>query len=211
MFRRFGFSNQAALDAGESGTACRGEEHDVTVVWSVTSGKRLILADGQEVHYSTNRSGIFEFSWTMRGNHVIKVICHAAPSMTSSNARQYDLSVDGESFFVMPKVYELGIRGPIASHAPYPGVVPDRNQRGHREQYNQDSNYSREQEEEDLKRAIQNSIEESRQHLQNASDHTSTAVRMKITRPNAVPTNNFKQPVPREVDLLDMSGMTITT
>ena len=77
----------------------------MTIVWSVTSGKRLILADGQEVHYSTNRSSVLEYSWSMRGNHVLKVIAHAAPAVSPTPGfRQYDLYIDGQSFFNMPKV-----------------------------------------------------------------------------------------------------------
>ncbi len=109
---RFGFANPDALAAGETGTACRGEEHDVTMVWSVTSGKRLILADGQEVHYSNSRSAVIDFSWTMRGNHVLKVIAHAtAPMSADPGFRQYDFFVDGRSFFTFPKVYRLGLSG----------------------------------------------------------------------------------------------------
>lgn len=109
---RFGFTNQDALASGETGTACRGEEHDITVVWSITSGKRLVLADGQEVHYSNSRSSVLEFSWTMRGNHVMKIICHASPPINvQPGFRQYDFYVDGQSFFNMPKVYRLGING----------------------------------------------------------------------------------------------------
>jgi len=115
---RFGFANMEALDAGETGTACRGEEHDVTLVWSVTSGKRLILADGHEVHYSNIRGQQFEFSWTMKGNHVLKVIAYAAPPINPvPNFRQYDFFVDGQSFFTMPKVYRLG----LSSNAPGSG------------------------------------------------------------------------------------------
>lgn len=107
---RFGFANPDALAAGETGTACRGEEHDVTFVWSVTSGKRLILADGQEVHYSSSRSAVIDFSWTMKGNHVLKVIAHATVPITVDNPfRQYDFFVDGRSFFTFPKVYRLGL------------------------------------------------------------------------------------------------------
>lgn len=224
MERRFGFSNQAALDAGESGTACRGEEHDVTVVWSVTSGKRLILADGQEVHYSTTRSGVFEFSWTMRGNHVLKVVAHAAPQMTGNpNFRQYDLSVDGQSFFVMPKVYELGIRGPISAHAPVPGVnssssrslYPPSSSRsqGYSETRSQYSNYApsdRDQEEDDLKRAILNSIEESRAHLKRTTEGSGSSTRLSVAPKDIAPE---APPVPapaQEADLLDMSNMTIS-
>lgn len=107
---RFGFTNQDALAAGETGTACRGEEHDITLIWSLTSGKRLVLADGQEVHYSNNRSQVFDFSWTMRGNHVLKVVAHGTTPMNAHpNFRQYDFFVDGMSFFSMPKVYRLGL------------------------------------------------------------------------------------------------------
>ena len=112
LFRRFGFTNQDALANGETGTACRGEEHDITLVWSITSGKRLLLADGQEVHFSVSRSQVFEFSWTMKGNHVLKVIAYATPPMNAGPGfRQYDFYVDGKSFFAFPKVYRLGLRG----------------------------------------------------------------------------------------------------
>ena len=107
---RFGFANPEALEAGATGIACRGEEHDVTMVWSITSGKRLILADGQEVHYSSSRSAVIDFSWTMRGNHVLKVVAHATTPMTvEPGFRQYDFFVDGRSFFSFPKVYRLGL------------------------------------------------------------------------------------------------------
>jgi len=107
------------LAAGETGTACRGEEHDITLIWSITSGKRLVLADGQEVHYSNSRSQVFDFSWTMRGNHVLKVIAHVTTPMNAPpNFRQYDFFVDGMSFFSMPKVYRLGLTGADPVHDP---------------------------------------------------------------------------------------------
>jgi len=107
---RFGFANPEALANGETGTACRGEEHDVTIVWSITSGKRLVLADGQEVHYSNSRSNLFEFSWTMKGNHVLKIVAHASPPIQANPGfRQYDFFVDGQSFFTFPKVFRLGL------------------------------------------------------------------------------------------------------
>jgi len=116
---RFGFSNAEAMSAGETGTACRGEEHDITLIWSITSGKRLVLADGQEVHYSNNRSHLFDFSWTMRGNHVLKVVAHAnPPANASAGFRQYDFYVDGMSFFNMPKVYRLGLVGGARQQEP---------------------------------------------------------------------------------------------
>lgn len=108
--RRFGFANPEALANGETGTACRGEEHDVTIVWSITSGKRLVLSDGQEVHFSSNRGNVFEFSWTMKGNHVLKIVAHASPPIqVNPGFRQYDFFVDGQSFFSFPKVFRLGL------------------------------------------------------------------------------------------------------
>lgn len=85
-------------------------EHDVTIVWSITSGKRLVLADGQEVHYSHSRNQVFDFSWTMKGNHVLKVVAHASPPLSAQPGfRQYDFFVDGQSFFTFPKVFRLGL------------------------------------------------------------------------------------------------------
>jgi hypothetical protein len=113
-----------AIEAGQTGTACRGEEHDVTLVWSLTSGKRLILADGQEVHFSHNRGNLFEFSWTMRGNNVLKVVAHAsAPMSPTPGFRQYDFYVNGLSFFAFPKVFRLGLqpddtRGAVSPSSP---------------------------------------------------------------------------------------------
>jgi hypothetical protein len=109
--RRFGFSNPEALAAGQTGTACCGEEHDVTLVWSRTSGKRVILADGQEVHHSNSRGNFFDVSWTMKGNHVLKLVAHASPPRPPTPGfRQYDFFVNGKSFFNFPKAVRLGIQ-----------------------------------------------------------------------------------------------------
>ena len=108
--RRFGFANPEALRNGQTGTACRGEEHDVTLVWSLTSGKRLVLADGQEVHFSNSRSNLFDYTWTMRGNHVLKIVAHAAPPLSPTPGfRQYDFLVNGQTFFSFPKVFRIGL------------------------------------------------------------------------------------------------------
>jgi hypothetical protein len=88
----------------------------VTLVWSITSGKCLVLQDGKEIHYSTSRASIFDYSWTMRGNHILKIVAHAAPPLSQTpNFRQYDFFVNGQSFFTFPKVFRLGLA---------PGQVP---------------------------------------------------------------------------------------
>lgn len=165
-YRRFGYPNREALAEGKTGIECRGEEHEVVIVWSVTSGKRQIMMDGKEVHYSMNRTGVLDHSWTARGNHILKVQCHAAAPMTANpNFRQYDLFIDGQSFFLMPKVYELGLRGGSRG-APPPSAgygsgapsfaAPAANIRAPRDPT---------EEEEELQRAINASIQESKQHL----------------------------------------------
>ena len=87
--------------------------------------------------------------------------------------RQYDLFIDGQSFFTMPKLYELGIKGPIASEARAPGVInrAERSSRALpplvvvRSSHVEGEPRSREEEEIELAKAISASLEESRQHL----------------------------------------------
>lgn len=122
---RFGFSNLEALEGGRSGTDCRGQEHEVTFVWSLTSGKRLVLADGNEVHFSMGprTQGKFETGWTMRGGHMMKLIAYAAaPIRARPGFRQFDLTIDGLSFFDMPRIYELGVnnQGALAASSMTP-------------------------------------------------------------------------------------------
>lgn len=107
---RFGFSNKEAILRGLSGTECRGEEHEISIVWSLTSGKRLILLDGSEVHFSAGKKAETQFvaSFPLQ-NHIIKIICHATPPLrTIPGFRQFDMQLDGCSYFDMPRIFELG-------------------------------------------------------------------------------------------------------
>lgn len=174
---RFGFPNLQALEAGRSGTDCRGEEHEVVIVWSVTSGKRQILMDGREVHFSSNRVGLLDYSWTSKGNHVLKVLCHAAPPMQATPGfRQYDLFIDGQSFFTMPKMFELGVksaqdnrvpgqRGDYGHHSgggvAYPGAGYGSSPRG----VSVKAPSTPAEEDQDLRKAIEASLAESKRHL----------------------------------------------
>jgi len=109
---RFGFANREAIENGFAGTNCRGEEHEVTMVWSLVSGKRLVLADSQEVHFSMGRhtDTRFETTWSMFGNHIFKIVAYAThPISPRPGFHQFDLILDGRSIFDMPKIYELGV------------------------------------------------------------------------------------------------------
>lgn len=69
------------MAAGRTGVDCRGEEHDIVVIWSVTSGKRQVYMDGTEIHFSSSRAGIFQYSWSAKGNHVMKVGILVGPNV----------------------------------------------------------------------------------------------------------------------------------
>ena len=68
----------------------------------------------------------FQFSWPLRKNVVIEMVAHAAPCSTKGNApanwKQFDLFINGMSYFHFPKIFELGIvpfRGLQAHPSPY--------------------------------------------------------------------------------------------
>ncbi|KAI2512321.1 hypothetical protein MHU86_1983 [Fragilaria crotonensis] len=100
-----GFANNEALSQGQTGIACRGEEHDVTMVWSLTSGKRQITMDGQEVHYASSRAGLSTFLDYARQSHP-QGRCPCQSPLSATPSFRHDFFVDGQSFFDMPKVYE---------------------------------------------------------------------------------------------------------
>lgn len=105
---RFGFANQDAIEKGILGPDCRGEEHEVIFNWSLKSGKQVVLADGNEIFvecrpYETT----FEYSWRMRGNHQLKIRGSVKPSF-GQGQRQFDLWIDGKSFFQFHQIFELG-------------------------------------------------------------------------------------------------------
>eukprot|EP00980_Cylindrotheca_fusiformis_P018209 scaffold5901_cov116-Cylindrotheca_fusiformis.AAC.2 len=106
---RFGFADMNAIQAGKVGKECRGAEHEVVLVWSWTSGKQLILADGHEVHWAKSKKEKMEVTWDMvNGNHKLQVVSQKVKSKNSSEAHPFDLLIDGRSFYDMPSVFELG-------------------------------------------------------------------------------------------------------
>lgn len=120
---KFGFSNREALQRGLSGTDCRGEEHEVVFVWSLTSGKKFVLADGHEVHWSKQSpfaekfEGSWQCSWhsQMAGKkRLLEVVAYTKKSKSNtsvadSSFRNYDLIIDGVPFSNMPQMFELGL------------------------------------------------------------------------------------------------------
>lgn len=109
---QFGFSSASAIKAGATEVQCRGEEHEVVLIWSHMTGKRQLYMDGREIHMSKAARGNtkFEYSWSISGNHVMKIIANGTPPMgeMAKCHRQFDLELDGMSFFTFSRIYELG-------------------------------------------------------------------------------------------------------
>lgn len=107
---RFGFASAEAIDAGHLGPQCRGEEHEIILNWSLTSGKRVVLVDGNEVFleckpYETT----LEYAWEMRGGHVVKIRGSIAPKMwKDTNEKQFEMWLNGKKFSDFSQIYELG-------------------------------------------------------------------------------------------------------
>lgn len=96
------------------------------LIWSVTSGKRMIMSNGKQILVGSSKSNIFEHKWTDARGNEIKLVAHAtSPMSTASISRQYDLFVNGKSFFTLPKPYEIGLRG--LSDTRIPGLITQSN------------------------------------------------------------------------------------
>ena len=107
---KFGFANRDALSEGLTGASCRGSEHEVVLVISLASGKRHVLLDGREVHFSQgekmmNRGFDFPFSIRIPGVGAVQArLCTDSQAGTNP----YNFFINGMSYFHFSKIYELG-------------------------------------------------------------------------------------------------------
>lgn len=114
----------------KTGVECRGREHEISVTWSLLSGKAVLWVDNKVVHSHDpppdNLCNPFSASFfqsfdlpdeRFNGSHRIDIRCYARTPMGAKNMpvddnggvfRQYDLTVDGLSYFAMPAMFELG-------------------------------------------------------------------------------------------------------
>lgn len=85
------------------------EEHEITIVWSVFSGKLVISINGREVQFVCGKpmESKFESSWDYRG-HLMKVTADLSLKLLhDDDSFQFDLFVNGLSFWKMQHIYEL--------------------------------------------------------------------------------------------------------
>jgi hypothetical protein len=116
---RFGTTNQSALENGAVGVECRGRESDILFSWSITSGKRMIVQDNKEVHYSQGKraEGKFSFVWSADGR-MFTLVAYAAPPVQKTHrmcGKQFLLLIDNIPFDSLPRMYELGMGMRVAS------------------------------------------------------------------------------------------------
>lgn len=100
------------MSAGTTGVNCRGSEHELTLTWSVASGKKKVLHDGREIHFSQGRRAETKFQFQFFvGSHVFTVVAHAAPPLgkKAHDWKQFEFLVDGCSFSKLTKIFELGM------------------------------------------------------------------------------------------------------
>lgn len=117
-------------DNPKRGIECRGREHEVILTWSLLTGKAHIYVDSREIYrHAPVKDEIFNpFSASFHkgfdlpnskynGRHRIDIRCYARTPLGAKNMvvddsggkfRQYDLTVDGLSYFNFPALFELG-------------------------------------------------------------------------------------------------------
>lgn len=115
---KFGVANNEALSDGLSGANCRGSEHEIIFIWSLNSGKRQILADGKDVHFSeSGQNGwtsdqVFQHHFILRvPNFTHPLRCHLVTQPSNKDVpsiKAFDLRVNGMSFFSFSKIFQLG-------------------------------------------------------------------------------------------------------
>lgn len=103
------------MATGATGVECRGSEHEVTLILSSISGKRLVVLDGIPVHFSAGRrtEGKFQYSWAAsvpEKTIVLTIIAYAINPLRSIPAfKQFDLIINGQSYIDMCHINELGV------------------------------------------------------------------------------------------------------
>jgi len=90
------------------GIECRGEEHEVELVWSIHSEKVKIICNKRNISDSfseTGASGMVDVSWDTPCGHNFRILAHESP--VSPCIPQYNFFVDGFSIFYLQHVSQL--------------------------------------------------------------------------------------------------------
>lgn len=115
---KFGIANNEALAQGLTGAHCRGSEHEIIFIWSLNTGKRQVLADGKDVHYSESglngwtTDQVFQHHFQLRvPNFSTPLRCHLITQPANRDVpsvHPFDLRLNGISYFAFSKIFQLG-------------------------------------------------------------------------------------------------------
>lgn len=84
----------------------------------------MLMSNGHQIYIGVNKSKVFEHIWHDKNGTQLRAIAYStAPLSNESGSRQYDLFINGKSFFTLPKVYEIGLRGASDYAGRVPGVI----------------------------------------------------------------------------------------
>jgi len=78
------------------------EDHEVVLLWSLKSGKTRVFWNRRDISnlfHTDGRSGTVELSWETRSQEKLHLLAH---SESIPGSAQYDLLIDGVSFFRLP-------------------------------------------------------------------------------------------------------------
>jgi hypothetical protein len=115
---KFGIANPDSIQQGMTGAHCRGSEHELVFLWSLKTGKRQLLLDNKDVHFS--ESGQNGWTTDRAWQHVFQVRdattggtfrCHFISQPVNKEvpgSRPFDLRVSGVSYFSFNQIFQLG-------------------------------------------------------------------------------------------------------
>ena len=104
--RSFGFTDSHSGE-GKRGIECRGQEHEIELVWSINSDKVRILWNKRNIplyHREKKTDGEIDVSWESTSGKKFRIFAHESPTQSSP---QYDLFINDASIFSLPHVSEL--------------------------------------------------------------------------------------------------------
>jgi len=115
---KFGIANPPAIANGDSGSNCRGSEHEIIFIWSLNSGKRQIMSDGKDIHFSETGSNGWTADQVFQHHFEIRVAGLSGPirahlitqpaNKDVPHIKPFDLRLNGVSYFAMPHIFQLG-------------------------------------------------------------------------------------------------------
>lgn len=106
-YRNFGFVNPHAVRAGKEGGECRGEEHEIVLIWSVNSGKTRVYWNGGDISGYFTKVKRYEqvlLRWESRSGAKFNLV---ANSTLPESGPQYTIFVDKQRFDTFPHLSEL--------------------------------------------------------------------------------------------------------